>query len=591
MSPFLRTGVGSEKVPLLSKEGLGEVFSRSWGGGFKGEIYALRILDIAANTDRWGIAPADAQSYSTITGITFTPLSNGVQIKIAADGIIQIRINNNPNGNSAWGARMEFQCPDARNGTSKNFFSCKYYPVSYVQLSSQPGATNGIGLSMVVSNLVGTSATITRTPDGQGALITVQSDRTVEKSHHKASGDPDTAESDTDKPDTSTIVKFENTHLSVRAVHADIHQFLSAIAQKTGIPIAVDDAVDRKVSINIQDAAPQDVLQSIATAYGLALSRINGIYMISEGVPTDLATYHLSGTQSFRMQNTQAGTASGLLPNFLYSYVHVNSEQNAVVVTAPSQMLAKIGSDLSKVDIPSPEIMIEAVAVEFTNSKDLNESLGFTNQQRAAYNAIDGPSGTLTYNTIGKLPGDFELHLNALETTGKAHVRARPRMAAVNGHTANIFIGAQRFILTQFNQSGQTQTRIQPVDVGVKLSVTPLTGGNDEITVHISPEVSNITSVDLQTGLPVLSTRRTDTTVRVKDGETIAVGGLTLDQQQTTHTKIPILGDIPLFGKLFRTTTKNNEKTDLVVFITPHILRPSEESAAITPPTELTLGK
>jgi type IV pilus assembly protein PilQ len=355
---------------------------------------------------------------------------------------------------------------------------------------------------------------------------------------------------------------------------------MGAIAQKTGLSVAVDDAVDRKVSLNLQNVAPDVAVQSIATAYGLALSKIGGVTMISEGVPTDLATYRLSGTESYRMQNTQARTASGLLPNFLFSYVKVNEEQNAVVVSAPSQMLAKIGRDLQKVDVPSPQILIEAVAVEFSDSRDLDIGLSVNTLQRVFGANLDTDAGTISYTTIGKLPNVFEARLRALELSGKARVRARPQMAAVNGRTADIFIGAQRFILTQFNNFGQTQTRIQPVDVGVKFLITPLTGGNGEITVRIAPEVSNITELDLQSGLPVLSTRRADTTVRVTDGETIAIGGLTLNQEQQTNRKIPVLGDLPIVGSLFRSKKRNVVQTELVVFVTPRILPPSTTGAA-----------
>ncbi len=260
------------------------------------------------------------------------------------------------------------------------------------------------------------------------------------------------------------------------------------------------------------------------------------------------------------------------MPNFLYSYVKVNLEQNAVVVTAPSQMLAKIGADLRKMDVPSPQIALEAIAVELSDTSDLDVGLTLGSPNPGQFAALSGPGGVISYNTIGTLPRTFEANLKALELKGKARVRARPSMVVVNGETANLFIGTQRFILTQFNQSGQTQNRIQPVDVGVKLLVTPLTGGNGEITTRIAPEVSNITELDLQTGLPVLSTRRSDTTVRVKDGETIAIGGLTLDQEQTRNGKIPLLGDLPLLGPLFRSRKKTTVRTELVVFVTPHIV-------------------
>lgn len=519
------------------------------------------------------------QSYTTVSNISVTPLSNGVQIRIVADGILQYT-----NADMS-GPVMRVSFPQARNGTGKNFFRVDRYPVSYIQVQTPQTARSGIGLDLRINNFVNTNANITSSPDGQGVLITVQSDRTIERGPRRpgtggAAGGGATDGEQGERPDVSTTIRFENGKLLLRAVRADIHELMGAIAEKTGVSVAVDDAVDRKVSLNLQNVTPEAAVQSIATAYGLALSRIGGVTMISEGVPTDLATYRLSGTESFRMQNTQAQTASSLLPNFLFSYVKVNPEQNAVVVTAPSQMLAKIGRDLRAVDVPSPQILLEAIAVEFTNTTDLDLGLTLKDTQRTFAGALDTNNGTISYTTIGKLPRNFEATLRALELNGKARVRARPQMAAVNGRTADIFIGAQRFILTQFNSFGQTQTRIQPVDVGVKLSVTPLTGGNDEITVRIAPEVSNITELDLQSGLPVLSTRSANTTVRVQDGETIAIGGLTLNQEQSTNRKIPILGDLPLVGGLFRSRSRNIVQTELVVFVTPRILPPSVPAAA-----------
>lgn len=508
-------------------------------------------------------AQAQSRSYTTIKSVTVNALSNGVQITVLADGILQYRDEDNN------GRKMGITFPDARNGTGKNFINLNSYPVSYIQLSTPQGAQNGIGLRFDINNLIDTRGSFTKTPDGQGVLITVQSDRTLPTSKGAAGGATAAAATPEDE---GANVRFAGGKLSIRAVKADIHALMGAIAQKSGLSVAVDDAVDRKVSLNLNDVDPASAVRTIAAAYGLALSPINGILMLSEGVPTDLATYRSSETQSFRMQNTQAGTASGLLPNFLYSYVKVNAEQNAVVVTAPSQMLAKIGADLRKVDVPSPQILIEAIAVELSDTADLDIGLRLGNPNAGQYVSADGGAGSITYSTVGALPRNFEANLRALELKGKARVRARPQMVVVNGGDANLFIGSQRFILTQFNQSGQTQNRIQPVDVGVKLYVKPLTGGNGEITTRIAPEVSNITELDLGTGLPVLSTRRSDTTVRVKDGETIAIGGLTLDQEQTRQGKIPFFGDLPGIGALFRSRKKTTVRTELVVFVTPRIL-------------------
>jgi type IV pilus assembly protein PilQ len=523
-------------------------------------IMALMLCGSVANG--W----AQARSYTTITAVDVTPLSNGVQVRIKADGILQYRDVDSS------GLQMHLYFPNARNGTGKNFFNVDRYPVSYIQLSTPQGAASGIGLNLDIRNLAVTSASVSAGADGQSVLFTIQSDRTVENSGRNSSNSEANSASTQNAGDTATEVIFEDGQVSIRAVRADIHELVAAIAQKSGLSVSVDDAVNRKVSLNLQRMEPAAAVASIATATGLAISRVNNIYMMSEGVPTDLATYNLSGTASFRMQNIQAGTASGLLPNFLYSYVKVNSEQNAVVVTAPQQMLAKIGADLQKIDVPSPQILIEAIAVELSDSSDLDIGLLVGNPNPLRQTFADTGTGVIAYNSIGRLSDNFQVTLRALELQGKARVRARPQMAVVNGRTANIFIGAQRFIITQFTQNGQNQSRIQAVDVGVKLQVTPLTGGNGEITTRILPEVSNITELDLLTGLPVLSSRRAETTVRVKDGETIAIGGLTLDQEQRTNRKIPFFGDLPLIGKLFHGTKRSSVKTELVVFITPHII-------------------
>ena len=507
-------------------------------------------------------ACAQGRAYTNIKSVTTKTLSNGVQITILADGILQYRDVDSD------GLKMGAYFPDARNATGKNFVNLNSYPVSGLTLFTPQGAQNGIGLRLDISNFVATRASVTQTPDGQGVLFTIQSDRTLPGGQSAGGGGKAAQAPD----DLSAEVSFDNGLVSVRAVKADIHELMASIGRKSGLAIAVDDAVKSQVSLNLQNVEPQSAVKTIAAAYGLSLAPINGILVLSQGVPADLASYRASQTESFRIQNSQAGDLSGLLPNFLYQYVKVNGEQNAVVVTAPGQILNKIGADLRKVDVPSPQIAIEAIAVELSDSNDLDLGLRLGNPSADNFDSLDVGAGRVTFNTIGKLPRTFEASLTALQLKGKARVRARPQMVVVNGQTANIFIGSQRFILTQFNQSGQTQNRIQPVDVGVKLSVTPLTGGNGEITARVAPEVSNITELDLQTGLPVLSTRRSDTTVRVKDGETIVIGGLTLDQEQVTKGKIPFFGDLPLLGGLFQSRKKTTVKTELVVFVTPHIL-------------------
>jgi type IV pilus assembly protein PilQ len=167
------------------------------------------------------------------------------------------------------------------------------------------------------------------------------------------------------------------------------------------------------------------------------------------------------------------------------------------------------------------------------------------------------------------------VRLQALVAAHQAEINAMPRMAVLNGESAEIFVGAQRFIRVEYFQYGTKNEKIQSVDVGTRINVSAWTGGNGEITTTISPEVSNVIELDRETGLPTLSTRTASTTVRVKDGETIVIGGLTQQQDYWTRRKIPILGDLPLIGFLGRSRSRSSVRTDLVILITPRILTES----------------
>jgi type II secretory pathway component GspD/PulD (secretin) len=549
-------------------------------------ILGLVLLGVAT-------APCYALVYCNITDIRVEQLSNGVQITVKADGILE-RSWEVPHEHGGEVSRMDIGFFNARNQTGKNFVDVSEFPVSHIEISTPSWAKEGTGVLLSLVMYEPSQVNAAESSDRQSYIVTVRSSRTLEQRKKGAS-----AKSGEQTADIR--VEAVDGRVSVMAVKADLYQVLGKIAQKTNANITVDDAIGqqvKEVNLNLRDLPVGDLLRGIASAYGLALSERDGVFMFSWGVPQDLAAYRLSGTASFPLRYTTAKAASGLLPTFLYSYLHVNEGQNAVVVTAPQQMLDKIGADLRAVDIAPPQILIEALAVEFTDTADLDKALRAfrgdvigkattdLEDDDASNDAggvpefsgtLDSRSGTISYSSLGLLPNDFEARLRALETEHRARVRAAPRMAVINGHQADIFIGTRRFIKVLLVTFGQSTEKIQGIDVGVKLRVTPLTGGGGEITLKIDDrgtEVSNISEIDPQTGLPVLSTRQAGTTVRVKDHETVMIGGLSQRQTEDRITKIPILGDLPLIGGLFRSRNRAMVNSDLVVFITPHILSP-----------------
>jgi hypothetical protein len=532
------------------------------------------------------------EAYCYLREVQTTELSNGVQIQVKADGILEWRPEGAPGeveqGEYVTEATIRF--PRARLALDQTLYQIDKYPVSTMQFWVPQDSYQGLGVVMKVSMTEPSQVRATLSEDRQSFLLTVLGQRTVERGPGRTQAQP---------PAPSEAGFLEVTArdglLWVRAVKADIHKVVAEIAQQGGLSVAVDDAVQHRVSLNLAGLPALEIIRSLAAGYGLALSQVQNVYMLSEGVPTDLPTYRRSDTGSFPMQYLKARDAAGLLPTFLFKYVHDNPEQNAVVVTAPSQMLDKIRADLQAIDLAPPMILVEAAAVELSDTSDLTAGLSWLYQSPQHEAGSDSETGEVKYHRVELEEGlataiadtaKLQARLRALVTQGKAVIHAHPRMAAVNGKEARIFIGQQRFIKVTYLQWGQQQERIETVPVGVELAVRPWTGGDGEITTWLRVEVSNISELDPETGLPTLSTRRAATTVRTRDGDTIVIGGLLQRQGEKTYRRLPLLSNLPVIGPLFRSQLSSQVSKQLVILVRPRLLNergqlPPEEEAQL----------
>ena len=376
---------------------------------------------------------------------------------------------------------------------------------------------------------------------------------------------------------SSLEVQVTSEGVSVFALGVDAAELFTELGKKTGTKIVVDDLVNRKLTVNLVNRKVADVIGDIAAAYGLsAVQQPNGVFMISEGIARNPSSYLLADIDTITTKYVLAPNAKSLLPVFLQDHVKINQEQNAVILSAPKDVLTKFREDIQQFDIPAAQIMIETLMVELTNSgaKDLNAVLSLSNASDMA--TTDSLLGQITYRSVGQLPKEFSAKLKALVETGQAKVRANPRIATVSGQPADIFIGRQRFLSTpvEVRRSGGDSWggQVNFIDAGIRLRLTPYTGGEGEIIAEVRPEISVFGALDPITRLPEKSTRQAETVVRVKDGETIIIGGLTQMEERTIQTKIPILGDIPILGQFFRSSIVRTTQTELAIFVTPRIL-------------------
>jgi pilus assembly protein CpaC len=169
----------------------------------------------------------------------------------------------------------------------------------------------------------------------------------------------------------------------------------------------------------------------------------------------------------------------------------------------------------------------------------------------------------------------FSLALQFLESESLARLLAEPRLVTQSGQEASFLAGGE----FPYQTVSDNDVGINFKEFGVGLKFTPIVGSDGMVTLRVSPSVSEITElVETSTGpQPVLSTRKLNTTVRLRDGQTLVLAGLLQDDLREIVSKVPMLGDIPILGTLFRSSSYQQRKTDLLIAVTPHIVKPVRE--------------
>jgi general secretion pathway protein D len=206
---------------------------------------------------------------------------------------------------------------------------------------------------------------------------------------------------------------------------------------------------------------------------------------------------------------------------------------------------------------------------------------------------VDGVFGGSGLNaTLSWFSGDYTTTLSALADKQKLKVLSRPHILTADNQEARILVGAEIPIITSQSDSGAQddgtsvfRQNVEYRDTGVVVHVTPQVNSQGLVNMVISQEVSDIAGSTLQVeGIvsPSFTTRETETTVVVQSGETIIIGGIIADTKRESRSGVPFLMDIPVLGQLFRSRGKENERTELIILITPYVVRDRNEARSVT---------
>ncbi len=268
--------------------------------------------------------------------------------------------------------------------------------------------------------------------------------------------------------------------------------------------------------------------------------------------------------------------------------VKFDQRSNKIIVTDTPAKLEEIEKMIKAFDEQHQEVLIEAKIIQIVLSDQYRMGVDWqavvSNYRsldlKSTFNILNAgdKKGRLSIGTIAK--DDYTALIEALDTVGKTNILSSPHITVINNKEAKILVGSTEPYVTTTTTTpatGPTTTAesVNFIDVGVKLYVTPTIHKDNFITMKIKPEVSSVIST-LTTGqnnkIPVVATSEAETTVMAKDGVTIVIGGLIKDEKVDSVNKIPILGDLPLVGAVFRNKDRLSRKTELVIFLTPKII-------------------
>lgn len=393
---------------------------------------------------------------------------------------------------------------------------------------------------------------------------------------------------------------------------ADIRNVLQILALKSGVNIVASPEVTGLISIALKDVPWQQALDVILQTAGYAYNKKNNIIMVTtveklkklREDAIQLAAQEPLETRTFTLNFGKASEVIQSIEKMKSERGHIDfdARTNTLIVTDVSQSLELIEKVIDTLDTTTPQVLIEAKIVETTLNN--SENLGIDWTLKATISAMKRPitwpfhgrdvdnefvsdnipAAASTEFTFGTL--DFsqaKIVFEMLKSRSDTNILSSPHIATLDNKAAQIVVGTQYPIPTYTYNEDQAKLQIsgwEYKDIGIIFDVTPHVNKAGFITLDVEPKITailNFVTVE-NTSLPQLSNESTKTSVMIKDGETLVIGGLLKDQKTNTKKKVPILGDIPVLGLAFQKKEDALAKTDLMVFITPHIITPQVPS-------------
>lgn len=374
------------------------------------------------------------------------------------------------------------------------------------------------------------------------------------------------------KPSRSKTVTLEFRDAGLRNV-------FEVISKTTGLNFVFDPSVrtDLKASIFVKDASVEEAIDFLLMMHQLEKKALTENSLMI--YPTNKkGQYEDVVIRSYYLNHADAKQTVSLIKSMLpITTIMVDDKLNMITLKATYNQLKDVEKLIADEDMPEPEVILDVEVLEVNRNRLTDLGITFPNQI-----SITGTSSDKLINLkeLGHLKStNFAIspipYINFMRSDSDTNTLANPRIRVKNRESAKIHIGDKIPISTStVSSTGNiVGNSANYLDVGLKLDVQPRVMLNNDVSIKVNLEVSNAKASSDPKGFPTINTRNTSTVLMTADGETQVLAGLIKSEDLKTTSKVPGLADIPLLGRLFSDENKNRSKTELVLLITPHVVR------------------
>ena len=390
-------------------------------------------------------------------------------------------------------------------------------------------------------------------------------------------------------------------------VDADLRVALQDIASQVGVSIIPDETVTGMVTCELKEVPLDRAIEMVLASTGYVVKKTPHYYMVCSPDPEGAAFSAVSEMRLIKLNYVKAPSAVNLLSAGLRQYVVADAETDMACITAPHSLMDRIISDLKLIDRRPRHVMLKAriVVMERGNLLNLGVEWAWPKIRAGLFSSdLRGRGGAarmtdfggkfasgiqIGYTPDATFTNSLELALNLLESNDEATILAEPQVLAQDRKEAQINVMTEEYYMMTAPETGYYYSRseLEKIESGTKLNITPYIGDNNDITLELAIEVSDSIPRGRGSDLPVVTRRTSTNTVRIEDGGTVVVAGLTENRTRLDKRRVPGLSNLPLLGPLFRNSNEVRANREISVFVTAHLISGAESLIEFAePPTE-----